>query len=79
MFFKTRVIKNFVIFTDLKVCNFIKKETPAQAFSCEYCEIFRSNLFHRTPPVAASAMIMITNPYRFTSVSIAFISDQNAS
>ena len=34
--------------------NFIKKETPTQVFSCEFCEIFKNNFFHRTPPVAAS-------------------------
>ena len=28
-------------------CNFIKKETPAQAFSCIFCRISNSNLFYR--------------------------------
>ena len=23
-------------------------------FSCEYCEIFKSSFFHKTPPVSAS-------------------------
>ena len=23
-------------------CNFIRKETPVQVFSCEFCEIFKS-------------------------------------
>ena len=27
---------------------------PAQVFSCEFCEIVKNTLFHRTPPVAAS-------------------------
>ena len=31
-------------------CNFINKETPVQAFSCEFCKIFRSSFFYRTPP-----------------------------
>ena len=31
------------------------KETLAQVFSCEFCEIFKKTFFHRTPPVAASA------------------------
>ena len=35
-------------------CNFIKKETLAQVFSCEVCEISKNNFFHRTPLVAAS-------------------------
>ena len=26
------------------LCNFIKKETAAQVFSCEFCEIFK-NIF----------------------------------
>ena len=34
--------------------NFIKKETLAQVFSCEFCEI-SNTFFHRTPLVAASA------------------------
>ena len=28
-----------------------------QAFSCEFCKIFKSNLFYRTPPVAASVIL----------------------
>ena len=35
-------------------CNFIKKETLAQLFSCEFCEISTSTFFHRTPLMAAS-------------------------
>ena len=35
-----------------QACNFIKKETLAQVFSCEFCEI--SNTYsYRTPLVAA--------------------------
>ena len=37
-----------------QACNFIKKETVAQVFSCEFCEISKSTFFYRTPPVAAS-------------------------
>ena len=32
----------------------IKKETLAQVFSCEYCEISKNTFSYRTPPVAAS-------------------------
>ena len=39
---------------DLKVCNFIKKETPPQLFSCEYHEIFKNSFLYVTTPVAAS-------------------------
>ena len=33
--------------------NTAAEETPAQVFSCEYCEIFKNNILYRTPPVAA--------------------------
>ena len=36
----------------LRPCNFIKIETVAQVFSCEFCEIFKNTFFYRTPPVA---------------------------
>ena len=32
-----------------KACNFIKEETLVQVFSCEFCEIFKSSFFDRTP------------------------------
>ena len=28
-----------------KACNFIKKETLAQVFSCKFCEIFKNTFF----------------------------------
>ena len=34
--------------------NFIKKETMAQVFSCEFCKISKSNFFYRAPRLAAS-------------------------
>ena len=37
--------------------NFIKKETPTQMFSCEYCKISKNNFFYRTSPVAASKVL----------------------
>ena len=40
--------------TGLLKCNFIKKETLAQVFSCEFCEIFKSTFFYGAPLVAAS-------------------------
>ena len=33
---------------------FIKKDTLAQVFSCEFCKIFKNTFFHRTLLVAAS-------------------------
>ena len=38
-------------------CNFIKKETLAQVFSCEFCEIFKNTFSYRTPLVAASVTL----------------------
>ena len=40
---------------------FIKKETLAQVFSCEFCEISKNTFFHRTPLVAASGFYMVLN------------------
>ena len=36
--------------------HFIKKETLAQVFSCEFCEVSKKSFLHRTPPVAASVV-----------------------
>ena len=37
-----------------EACNFIEKETPAQAFSCGFSEISENTFFTEHPPVAAS-------------------------
>ena len=36
------------------VCNFIKKETLAQVFSCEFCEISKNTFFKEHPWATAS-------------------------
>ena len=41
-----------------KACNFTKKETLAQMFSCEFCEISKSTFSYITPPVAASDSLL---------------------
>ena len=41
----------------LEACNFIKKETLAQDFYCEFCEISKNTFFHRTPLVADSIYV----------------------
>ena len=38
-----------------EACNFIKKETSAQVFPCEFCKISKTTFFYRTPLVATSA------------------------
>ena len=45
---------SFLIKLQASASNFIKKETLAQVFSCEFCEISKNTFFHRTPLVAAS-------------------------
>ena len=47
---------SFLIKLQALACSFIKKETLAQVFSCEFCEIFKNNFFQRTRPVAASVL-----------------------
>ena len=59
MFYKKGVYKTLLKFTGKDLCrleawNFIKKETLAQVFSCDFCEIFKNAYFYRTSPVAAS-------------------------
>ena len=44
----------FLIKLQAQACNFIKKETLAQVFSCEFCKIFKSTISYRTPLVSAS-------------------------
>ena len=40
-----------------QACNFVKKETRAQEFSCEFCEIFKSTVF--TEHLGTTAYIII--------------------
>ena len=40
-----------------EACNYIKKETLAQVFSCEFCEISMNTIFDRTPKMSASGVI----------------------
>ena len=47
--------------TKLQASNFIRKETLAQVFSCEFCEISKNTFSYRTPPVAASVKATHTN------------------
>ena len=39
----------FLEISQNSACNFIKKETLAQVFSCELSEISKNNFFYRTP------------------------------
>ena len=42
----------------LGACNFIKKETLAQVFSCEFCEIYKNIFYNRKPLTAASGVLI---------------------
>ena len=54
---KTPVPESFFkIKLQTSACNFIKKETLALMFFCEFCEIFKNTFFYRTPLVAASLL-----------------------
>ena len=41
----TCAIVSFLIKLQVEACNFIKKETLAQVFSCEFCKISKSTFF----------------------------------
>ena len=62
MFYKKDGLKNFAKFTGkhlcqsffYQACNFIKKETLAQVFSCEFYEIFKNTYFEEHLRTTAS-------------------------
>ena len=39
---------------DLKIASLLKKKTPTQVFSCDYCEFFENNYFEEYLRMAAS-------------------------
>ena len=43
-----------------ETCNFIKKETPSQVFSCEFCEISNNTFFTEHLWIPASVKRMFT-------------------
>ena len=51
---KTLVLESLFNKVGGLACNFIKKETPTQVFSCEYCEILKKGFVIEKPLVAAS-------------------------
>ena len=61
VFYNKGVLRNFIKFTGKHLCqsliliklqaeayNFIKKETLAQLFPCEFCEIYKNTSFQNT-------------------------------
>ena len=70
MFCKKDVLRNVAKFTGKHLyqrlfsdkvaglaCNLIKKESLAQVFSCQFCEISKNTVFSGTPQVAAPKII----------------------
>ena len=49
MFCKKGALRNFAKFTGKhlcqSLCNFIKKETLVQVFSCDFCKIFKNTFY----------------------------------
>ena len=58
---------SFLIKLQAEACNFIKKESLAQVFSCEFCEISKNTFFHRTPLVAASVYYLRKKLSKFSN------------
>ena len=58
--YKKGVLKDFTKLTVKhlrpEACNFIKKETLAKVFSCEFCEIFKNSIFTEHFQATASAI-----------------------
>ena len=50
-----------------KACNFIKKESLAQVFSCEFCEIFKNTFFTEHFRTIASATLTVFRESFFMS------------
>ena len=50
----TRARVSFLIKLQSSACNFIKKKTLVQVFSCEFGKFSKNTFLYRTPPVAAS-------------------------
>ena len=60
---------SFLIKLQSEACNFIKKETQAQVFSCEFCQISKNTFSYRMPLVAASNNVRV-NQGGFTKKEI---------
>ena len=69
---------SFLIKLHPSVCNFIKRETLAQVFFCEFCKISKNAFSYITPPVAASEVYEKSSfTYSFSCILLSF--SKNAS
>ena len=56
---KKAILKNFAVITGKHLCCslfLLKRDTPAQVFSFEYCEIFKNTYFEEHLRTAASGV-----------------------
>ena len=71
---KENVIENltkfFLIKCRAEACIFIKKESLAQVFFCEFCEINKNTFFHRTPPVDASVQRKVSGVFDMLEIPV---------
>ena len=42
-------------------CNFIKKETLAQVYSCDFCETFKNAIFYRQNTSSGCSCVVLQN------------------
>ena len=61
---KTSTSVSFLIKLQALVCNFIKKETLAQVFSCKFCEIFKTTFLTEHFLATASVACQKHVPWR---------------
>ena len=52
--------KSFLTKLRAAACNFIKKGSPKQAFSCEFCEILQYNYFTEYLRIASSKYLLLS-------------------
>ena len=76
VFCKKAVVRNFTKVTGKhlarEVCNFIKKESLAQVFFCEFCKISQNTFFYRTPLSTCFCPMRSNSP-----LSVGFINKGN--
>ena len=74
VFSKKGILRNLAKFTGKhlwqslffnKLAGLIEKETLAQVFSCEFCQISKNTFSCRTPPMAASDAGIFENSFLF--------------
>ena len=69
---RKRFIKKMFRKKKPQACNFIKKETPVQVFSCEFCEILKNVLFKELFRVTASRATYLMKKMKLISQLTSF-------